>query len=76
MKNSSKLSPKQSMAWRVMSIFTLPPMLYAISREYDLREPFTAGITLISWLAISFLCRRFVRDNTGADGRLSRKSAK
>jgi 4-amino-4-deoxy-L-arabinose transferase-like glycosyltransferase len=72
-KLTRKLSSKQRLAWGVMSVFSFFPVLFVVSRDYDLREPFVAGVALAVWGLLVFFCGRFIRTSTDENARMIRK---
>ncbi len=56
-----------------MSVFSFFPVLFVVSRDHDLREPFVAGVALVVWGLLVFFCGLFIRTSTDENARIVRK---
>ena len=68
-----KLSPAQTLAWRVMTLIAMVCVFLTISNDHDIRQPFVAGIFILISVLIAFFSRKYIRDNTDSNGKRLKK---
>jgi hypothetical protein len=62
--NNDDLTPKQKLAWQVISIIEVIGIFLFVGSQADMKDPVVAVITSASALAAVFFTRKYVRDKT------------
>ena len=70
---NKKLSPMQTIVWRVLALVAMAGVYFVLSQDHDIRQPFVAGVFVVVSVAIAFFARMYVRDNTDSKGRRLKK---